>query len=425
VARAGIARTYQTTQLFGSLSVIDNVLMGLKRGRLGNPFLGAASPESRRDAEGLLAFVGYKGALGIAAADLPHVDRRLVEIARALATRPSVLLLDEPAAGLMYADKAALTTVLRRLADTGLAVILVEHDMTLVMGISDHIVVLDAGRPIASGTAETVRHDAKVREAYLGSGEIAARPRAVALPAQLDRVLAATNLEARYGALPVLGGITFEVRRGELVALLGANGAGKSTTMRALSGLLRPVSGSIALAGNAIERREAHAIVGAGLILVPEGRQVFPELTVRDNLLLGAHARGGGDLDGEIADLVRRFPRLADKLDRRAGLLSGGEQQMLAIARALLLNPTLLIMDEPSEGLAPAVVESLLDTIRSLHEEGTALLVVEQKLGVATALAERQLVMVGGEIAVETTATELNADADAQRRYLGVEPVSS
>ena len=154
VARAGIARTYQTTQLFGSLSVLDNVLLGLRRGRLGNPFAAAAGSAERRAAEGLLAFVGYKGPLGVPARDLPHVDRRLVEIARALATRPSVLLLDEPAAGLMRADKVLLAGVLRQLADAGLAVILVEHDMALVMGLSDHVVVLDAGRPIAAGTPD-------------------------------------------------------------------------------------------------------------------------------------------------------------------------------------------------------------------------------------------------------------------------------
>jgi len=418
-ARAGIARTYQTTQLFGSLSVIDNVLMGLERGRLGNPFIEAASPESRRDAEGLLAFVGYKGALGTAAADLSHVDRRLVEIARALATRPSVLLLDEPAAGLMYADKARLSTVLRRLANTGLAVILVEHDMALVMGISDHIVVLDAGRPIASGTAETVRHDATVREAYLGSGEIAARPRAVALPAQLEHVLAATHLEARYGALPVLGGITFEVRRGELVALLGANGAGKSTTMRALSGLLRPVSGSITLAGDAIERCEAHGIVEAGLILVPEGRQVFPELTVRDNLLLGSHARVGGDPADEVADLVRRFPRLADKLDRRAGLLSGGEQQMLAIARGLMGKPEVLLLDEPSLGLAPTIIDELFATLAELRDRGTTILLVDQMAALALKVADRGYVLESGRIVRADTAAVLSQDPGLEAAYLG------
>ena len=254
MARAGIARTYQTTQLFASLCVLDNVLAGLAAGRLGHPLSPAASASERATAEGLLGFVGYTGALDTPAEALPHVDRRLVEIARALATRPEVLLLDEPAAGLMRADKAALGGVLRRLAGAGLAVILVEHDMTLVMGVSDHIVVLDAGRPIASAAPEAIRRDAKVKEAYLGSGVMQVRPRAQPLPAAPPLQLDAASLEAGYGAVPVLQGVGFEVRQGELVALLGANGAGKSTTMRALSGLLRPVSGTIRLAGQRIER---------------------------------------------------------------------------------------------------------------------------------------------------------------------------
>ena len=419
VARAGIARTYQTTQLFGSLSVLDNVLLGLRRGRLGNPFAQAATAADRSAAEGLLAFVGYKGALGLPAADLPHVDRRLVEIARALATRPSVLLLDEPAAGLMRADKAVLTGVLRRLADAGLAVILVEHDMTLVMGISDHIVVLDAGRPIAAGTPETVRGDPKVREAYLGSGEMQARPRSAPLPAGAPRVLAATALRAGYSAVPVLDGIAFDVGEGELVAMLGANGAGKSTTMRALSGLLRPVSGSIDLAGTAIGKHPAHRIVRAGLILVPEGRQVFPELSVRDNLLLGAHARTDAGIDAEIDALLARFPRLKERLHARAGLLSGGEQQMLAIARGLMGRPRVLLLDEPSLGLAPAIIDELFATLAELRDRGITILLVDQMAALALKVADRGYVLESGRIVRSDTAAALSDDPALEAAYLG------
>src|SRR5262245_7234113 len=167
-ARAGIARTYQTTQLFGSMSVIDNILVAGRRGSLGSPLATLAATKDAAAAEALLAFVGYRGDLAARADALPHVDRRLVEIARALAARPHVLLLDEPAAGLMQADKAALAKLLRRIADLGIAVILVEHDMNLVMGISDHVVVLDAGRIIAAGTPAAVRRDPAVLKAYLG-----------------------------------------------------------------------------------------------------------------------------------------------------------------------------------------------------------------------------------------------------------------
>jgi len=419
VARAGIARTYQTTQLFGSLSVLDNVLIGLNQGRLANPVAAAAGSGERRDAEGLLAVVGYKGSLALPAAELPHVDRRLVEIARALAIRPKVLLLDEPAAGLTRADKVMLTAVLRRLADAGLAVILVEHDMALVMGISDHLVVLDAGRPIAAGTPAEVRGERKVRDAYLGAGELAARPRPEPLPADPPRVLTAAALSAGYGSVAVLDGIGFEVGRGELVALLGANGAGKSTTMRALSGLLRPVSGSIRFAGAEIETRAPHLIVRAGLILVPEGRQVFPELSVADNLLLGAHARRAVALNTEIDTMLKRFPRLAARRNSRAGLLSGGEQQMLALARGLMAKPQVLLLDEPSLGLAPAVIDDLFTTLAELRDNGITILLVDQMAALALQLADRGYVMESGRIVRADTAAALALDPALEAAYLG------
>jgi branched-chain amino acid transport system ATP-binding protein len=330
-----------------------------------------------------------------------------------------VLLLDEPAAGLMRADKAVLTGVLRRLADAGLAVILVEHDMTLVMGISDHIVVLDAGRPIAAGSPETVRGDPKVREAYLGSGEMQARPRSAPLPAGAPRVLAATALRAGYSAVPVLDGIAFDVGEGELVAMLGANGAGKSTTMRALSGLLRPVSGSIDLAGTAIGKHPAHRIVRAGLILVPEGRQVFPELSVRDNLLLGAHARTDAGIDAEIDAMLVRFPRLKERLHARAGLLSGGEQQMLAIARGLMGRPRVLLLDEPSLGLAPAIIDELFATLAELRDRGITILLVDQMAALALKVADRGYVLESGRIVRSDTAAALSDDPALEAAYLG------
>ena len=227
IARAGMARTYQTSQLFGSLTALENLVI--------------ASPEragGEAQAERLLAFVGYRGDLHARAADLPHVDRRLVEIARALATRPAVLLLDEPAAGLSRDDKAALAALMGRIAQSGVAVLLVEHDMDIVMGVSNHVVVLDAGTPIAAGTPQAVQQDAAVRSAYLGSGQRKPAARATGA-APGDVLLDVLRLEAGYGAEPVLKGIELKVHGGELVAVLGANGAGKSTLMRALSGLHR------------------------------------------------------------------------------------------------------------------------------------------------------------------------------------------
>jgi ABC-type branched-subunit amino acid transport system ATPase component/ABC-type branched-subunit amino acid transport system permease subunit len=419
VARAGIGRTYQTTKLFETMSVLDNVLIAMRRGRLGSMLSAAADEMDVRSAEGLLAFVGYRGALARSAGDLPHVDRRLVEIARALAMRPRVLLLDEPAAGLMSSDKETLSGLLRRIADAGIAVILVEHDMRLVMGISDHIVVLDAGRPIAAGTPNEIRRDAKVLAAYLGAAETRARGRRQPWSGPQDVVLAAMNLAAGYGAAPVLQKVNIEVRPGEMVALIGANGAGKSTLMRAIAGLLRPIEGEVVLDDHRIERSEAHRIAARGLALVPEGRQVFPELTVYDNLELGANTRDNVDYQAEIEALLKRFPRLRDRLNSRAGLLSGGEQQMLAIARGMMAKPNILLLDEPSLGLAPAMINELFDVLADLRDDGITILLVDQMAVLALDIADRGYVIDSGKIVREDSAAKLSGDPEVEAAYLG------
>jgi branched-chain amino acid transport system ATP-binding protein len=419
VARARVGRTYQTTKLFETMSVLDNVLIAMRRGRLGSMLSAAADDADIRSAEGLLAFVGYQDAVGRRAGDLPHVDRRLVEIARALAMRPRVLLLDEPAAGLMSSDKDGLSGLLRRIADAGIAVILVEHDMRLVMGISDHVVVLDAGKPIAAGTPNLIRHDAKVLAAYLGAAEARVRARLKPWDGPQDAVLTAINLTAGYGAAPVLQKVNIEVRPGEMVALIGANGAGKSTLMRSVAGLLRPVEGDIILDNSRIERSEAHKIAARGLALVPEGRQVFPELTVYDNLELGANTRDNVDYAAEIAALLQRFPRLRERLHSRAGLLSGGEQQMLAIARGLMAKPRILLLDEPSLGLAPAMINELFDILADLRDEGITILLVDQMAVLALALADRGYVIDSGKLVREDTAAALANDPEVEAAYLG------
>jgi branched-chain amino acid transport system ATP-binding protein len=234
-------------------------------------------------------------------------------------------------------------------------------------------------------------------------------------------LLEVEGLNGYYGSAHVLQGVSFTMED-EPVAVIGRNGMGKSTLCAALTGLLAKADGSIRFGGRELLGTPAYKIAAAGIGFVPQGRRLFPSLSVDEHMRLVA-GRGNGKRWTPDA-VYELFPRLAERKRNGAAQLSGGEQQMLAIARALLLNPKLLIMDEPSEGLAPAVVETLIEAISALAKEGTALLVVEQKLGVATALADRQLVMVGGQIAAETTAQELENDPDAQRRYLGVEPLA-
>jgi ABC-type branched-subunit amino acid transport system ATPase component len=403
------------------MSVIDNVAIAGRRGRLGPRLFGegrAVQSAARARAERLLAFVGYRGDMGRRAADLPHVDRRLVEIARALATAPGVLLLDEPAAGLSREDKERLARLLRRIADSGVAVVLVEHDMSLVMGISNQIFVLDAGSRIAAGDTRSVQQDPVVRKAYLGDdvGRPAAHRHAAAELG--ETLLEVSGLQAGYGAEPVLKGIELRVRDHETVAVLGANGAGKSTLMRALSGLHRPVGGAIRLGGAALERLPAHKAVAHGVVLVPEGRQVFPELSVLDNIRLGAYLRRDVAA-GEVDAMLDRFPRLRERLHQRAGLLSGGEQQMLAIARGLMAHPRVLLLDEPSLGLAPAMINALFAALDQLRGERVTILLVDQMAGLALALADRAYVIEGGRIVASGAAAELAADGALERAYLG------
>jgi branched-chain amino acid transport system ATP-binding protein len=235
-------------------------------------------------------------------------------------------------------------------------------------------------------------------------------------------LLQVDNLNAYYGTAHVLQGVSFSMGA-EPVALIGRNGMGKSTLCKAIVGLLGATGrsdGSVRLAGDELQGRQAYRIAKAGVGYVPQGRRLFTSLTVDEHLeIVGAPSKADWTPE-RVYDL---FPRLAERKHVSGTSLSGGEQEMLSIGRALLTNPKLLIMDEPSEGLAPTVVETLIQTIKDLAAAGMGLLVVEQNLGVATSLADRQLVMVAGAIAAETTAAELLGDPEAQKRYLGVEPL--
>ena len=262
-----------------------------------------------------------------------------------------------------------------------------------------------------------VRRDPAVIKAYLG-GAVTARSRSKPWSGPRDAVLATLKLTAGYGAAPVLKDMALEVRSGETVAMIGANGAGKSTTMRAISGLLRPVGGEILLEDRSIARLEAHRIAASGLSLVPEGRQVFPELTVYDNLVLGAHAHGGAP-SAEIERLLSRFPRLRERLYSRAGLLSGGEQQMLSIARGLMAKPRILLLDEPSLGLAPAMINELFDILAELRDEGVTILLVDQMAALALTVADRGYVLDSGEIVRAGAAASLVEDPELEAAYLG------
>ncbi len=239
------------------------------------------------------------------------------------------------------------------------------------------------------------------------------------------KLLEVADLSAFYGSAQALEDVSFSMGH-DSIAIVGRNGMGKTTLCNAIMGISPPrTTGSIRFEGAELVGVASHKIARRGIGYVPQGRRLFPSLTVDQHLRIasrGASSNGGSEWTRDrVYDF---FPRLAERKRNGGAQLSGGEQQMLAIGRALVTNPRILVMDEPSEGLAPTVIESLIETFRTLEEEGLAILLIEQNLGVATALAERQLVMIGGNIAAETTATQLSGDPDLQRRYLGVEPLS-
>ena len=235
----------------------------------------------------------------------------------------------------------------------------------------------------------------------------------------MSTVLKVDDINVYYGAIHAIKGVSFEVNQGEVVTLIGANGAGKSTILKTVSGLLTSRTGSIEFMGETLAHVPAHKIVPKGLALVPEGRQVFLQMTVEENLEMGAFTRPSSEISDSIADVYQRFPRLKERRKQIAGTLSGGEQQMLAMGRALMSKPSLLMLDEPSMGLAPILVEQIFDIIRELNDHGTTILLVEQNAQMALSVAHRGYVLETGKIVTTGTGEQLLKDEAVKKAYLG------
>ncbi len=398
-ARLGLARTFQSLELFEDLEVIENLRVAAETTGRGG------------DVEATLSRFGLEEVAGRLPSMLSHAQRKLVALGRAVVTAPRALLLDEPAAGLDATERAGLARLLLSLAADGMAVVLVDHDMGLVLDVCDEVCVLQRGAVLATGTPAEVRADPQVVTAYLGTAPTASPVVRPAGP-QRERLLMADRLSAGYDGVPVVSDVSLHVDAGEIVALLGANGAGKTTVLSALAGLLRPTAGTVSVLGRGPDRPER--LARRGLTLLPQGRGLFLQLSARDNLRL---ARGSGSLDA----VLEHFPELPPLLDQPAGRLSGGQQQQLALARALLCEPRLLLVDELSMGLAPQVVEELLATLRrTADQHGTAVLLVEQHVPLALGVADRAYVLERGRVVLSGTAAELAAQPEVVRAsYLG------
>ena len=235
----------------------------------------------------------------------------------------------------------------------------------------------------------------------------------------MNTILKVDDINVYYGAIHAIKGVSFEVNEGEVVTLIGANGAGKSTILKTVAGLLSSRTGSVQFMGKSLGGIPAHKIVPMGLALVPEGRQIFLQMTVEENLQMGAFTRPADEYDASIADVYQRFPRLKERQNQIAGTLSGGEQQMLAMGRALMSKPSLLMLDEPSMGLAPILVEQIFDIVRELNQHGTTILLVEQNANMALSVAHRGSVLETGKIVATGTGAELLEDEAVKKAYLG------
>ena len=237
--------------------------------------------------------------------------------------------------------------------------------------------------------------------------------------ANKNSLLRVDDIHVYYGSIHAIKGISFEVNEGEIVTLIGANGAGKSTTLNTVSGLLKPRSGMITFEGKGIVGIGASRIVGLGMALCPEGRRVFQQMTVKENLEMGGYSRPKEEIPASLEDVFMRFPRLKEREKQVAGTLSGGEQQMLAMGRALMSKPKLLMLDEPSMGLAPILVEQIFDIIKELHAAGTTILLVEQNAQMALSIADRAYVLGTGKITISGPAEQVLADDRVREAYLG------
>ncbi|MBA4037608.1 MAG: ABC transporter [Bradyrhizobium sp.] len=423
ICHQGLARSFQITNLFKGLSIYENLRLSLQ----------AQSPcrfnlwrdidhysDIHAETAELIKFLGLQGIETIEGGELSYGGQRLVDLGIALGSKPQVLLLDEPLAGLAAAERERVSNLVKNIA-ANIPVLIVEHDIDRVLGFSHTVTVMNQGEVLMTGTPDAVRADRKVQEIYTGTGvpEVE-HSRSDDVSAGAAPILRFERVNTFYGKSHILHDATLDVREGEIVALLGRNGAGKSTLLKTLAGLVPLSSGTIEYAGKDISRMPTPDIARAGIGYVPQGRGLFAGMTVRENLSLGRLARktdGSSGVVWDEAQILDYFPRLRERMDVAADYLSGGEQQMVAVARAMSGNVKLLLLDEPFEGLAPTVILELFKVFDRLRQH-VSIVIVEHNLDLVLALADRVFALERGAVFHQGPAAPLLTDLEYRKKIL-------
>ncbi len=423
ICHRGLARSFQITNLFRGLSIYENLRLSLQaqsrmRFNLWRDI--DAYPEIHGETAELIKFLGLEGIEAIEGGELSYGGQRLVDLGIALGSKPQVLLLDEPLAGLAAAERERVSNLVRNVA-ANIPVLIVEHDIDRVLGFSHQVTVMNQGEVLMTGSPEAVRADRRVQEIYTGTGipEVE-HSRSEEIQRDAAQILRFEAVNTFYGKSHILHDATLDVREGEIVALLGRNGAGKSTLLKTLAGLVPLASGQIEYEGRDISGLPAPDIARAGIGYVPQGRGLFAGMTVRENLSLGRLARKTDGSHGVVwseEQILEYFPRLKERINVAADYLSGGEQQMVAVARAMSGNVRLLLLDEPFEGLAPTVILELFRVFDLLRRH-TSIVIVEHNLDLVLALADRVFALERGAVFHQGPAAPLLTDLDYRKKIL-------
>ena len=420
ITAAGVGRSFQITNLFPALRVAENVRLAVQA-RHPKHFafwLSATSlAEVNRETAAIIKSWGLAGVERAEAGALSYGGQRLLDMALALATKPRLLLLDEPLAGLAAAERQRVGSLIKQIS-ADIPVLLVEHDIDRVFQIADAVTVMNEGRVLVDGGVEDARSSKRVQEVYIGSGTRALTSRPHASAAAPTPLLSLSGVNTFYGKSHILRQVAFEVREREIVALLGRNGAGKSTLLKSIVGIAPPRQGSIVLAGEELAAQPSSIIARRGVSYVPQGRGLFAGMSVAENMELGRlKRRNGAGVHWDDEKVFALFPRIKERWRQPADYLSGGEQQMVAVARALSGDTKVLLLDEPFEGLAPAIVEELFEAFNKLRAE-IAIVIVDHHLDLALALSDRTVALERGEVTHVGPSKALSEDLDLRRKVL-------